>query len=181
MLNKKEWEKRNEKILSGYISELGLMAGRKRILFRWPRSTTFVTVFSNCIFDFSVLSNFSSLLKSGKFSCTLNQWVIGIWLGSTWASFASLMTALPSSGSDKQASEEFLSAYMGSTSVSVPLCFSLDFSARKLMQVSEAPFTLSHFWPRVFVIGAPYMDEIDNSQFFPAIFEWFRNHCHVFP
>lgn len=56
-----------------------------------------------------------------------------------WASFASLMSALPSSVSDKPASEEFLSAYMGSTSVSVPLCFSLDFFVRKLMQVSKPP------------------------------------------
>lgn len=47
-----------------------------------------------------------------KFTCTVDGWIIVIWLCSTRASFVSLMNALPSSVSDKQASEEFLSAYM---------------------------------------------------------------------
>lgn len=83
--------------------------------------------------------NFSFLLKLGEFSCTLNQGVIVIWPCSTWASFASLMNALPSSVCDKQASEESLSAYMGWTSVSALLCFSLGFFAKKLLQISKPP------------------------------------------
>lgn len=130
--------KRMKKFFLG-SSELELMEGWTHPF--WMNKVDYLcySIFRLHIWFFNVF-NFSFLLKLGKFSCTLNQCIIVIWLCSTWASFASLKNVLPSSVSDKQASEEFLSAYMGWTSVSVPLCFSLDFFAKKLMQISNPSF-----------------------------------------
>lgn len=74
------------------------------------------------------------------------------------------MNSLPSSVSDKQASE-FLSACVDWTSVSIPLCFNLDFFAKKLMWASDSSLMSNHFRLWVFIIWIPYMGSKNNSDF----------------